>query len=89
MIITAYRLPKAIAPWLGQEKQWLPAPGQAKKWQRGSPLPSDVRYYDIPNDLRLRLPPPPNNYGYVQTGTDVLLIELGTRLVVDAIVDVL
>lgn len=76
-------------PGLAKKNNGCQPPGQAKKWQRGSPLPSDVRYYDIPNDLRLRLPPPPNNYGYVQTGTDVLLIELGTRLVVDAIVDVL
>lgn len=76
-------------PGLAKKNNGCQPPGQAKKWQRGSPLPSDVRYYDIPNDLRLRLPPPPNNYGYVQTGTDVLLIDLGTRLVVDAIVDIL
>lgn len=76
-------------PGLAKKNNGCQPPGQAKKWQRGSPLPSDVRYYDIPNELRLRLPPPPNNYGYVQLGTDVLLIELGTRLVVDAIVDIL
>ncbi|MCR2747933.1 RcnB family protein [Limnobacter parvus] len=76
-------------PGLAKKNNGCQPPGQAKKWQRGSPLPSDVRYYDIPNDLRLRLPSPPNNYGYVQTGTDVLLIDLGTRLVVDAIIDIL
>lgn len=76
-------------PGLAKKNNGCQPPGQAKKWQRGSALPVDVRYYDIPNDLRLRLPPPPSNYGYIQLGTDVLLIELGTRLVVDAIVDIL
>ena len=62
-------------------------PGQARKWARGRPLPHDLVVYDLPRDLRYRLPPPPAGHRYVQLGADVLMIAVGTSMVVDAIED--
>lgn len=76
-------------PGLAKKGNGCQPPGQAKNWQRGQPLGSDVRYYDIPNELRLRLPAPPSDHRYVQSGTDLLLIQVGTAIVVDAIVGIL
>lgn len=75
-------------PGLAKKGNGCQPPGQAKQWSKGRALGSDVRYYDIPNELRIRLPVPPLNHKYVQVGGDVLLIAIGTALVVDAIVDI-
>lgn len=72
-------------PGLAKKGNGCQPPGQAKKWKKGRALGSDVRYYDIPNELRIRLPAPPLNHKYVQLGTDLLLIAVGTAIVVDAI----
>jgi len=72
-------------PGLAKKGNGCQPPGQAKQWQKGLALGSDVRYYDIPNELRIRLPAPPLNHKYVQLGTDLLLIAVGTAIVVDAI----
>jgi Ni/Co efflux regulator RcnB len=76
-------------PGLAKKGNGCQPPGQAKKWSRGRPLPSDVRYYDIPNELRIRLPAPPLNHRYVQVAGDILLIAIGTSIVVDAMEDIL
>lgn len=76
-------------PGLAKKGNGCQPPGQAKKWARGRPLPSDVRYYDIPNELRIRLPAPPSNHRYVQVAGDILLIAVGTSIVVDAMEDIL
>ncbi len=72
-------------PGLAKKGNGCQPPGQAKQWQKGRALGSDVRYYDIPNELRIRLPAPPLNHKYVQLGADLLLIAVGTAIVVDAI----
>lgn len=72
-------------PGLAKKGNGCQPPGQAKQWQKGRALGSDVRYHDIPNELRIRLPVPPLDHKYVQQGTDLLLIGVGTAIVVDAI----
>ena len=42
----------------------------------------------VPQDLLLRLPPPPPQHRYVQVAGDVLLIAVGSSMVVDAIEDI-
>ncbi len=76
-------------PGLAKKGNGCLPPGQARKWQRGYALPQDIRYYPIPGDLRGRLPRPPAGYDYVRIGADVLMIAVGTRMVVDAIEDIL
>jgi Ni/Co efflux regulator RcnB len=62
-------------------------PGQARKWQRGHPLPAGVVYYDVPRSVVLTLGVPPSGYRYVRVASDILLLAVGTNLVVDAIED--
>lgn len=64
-------------------------PGQVKKWHRGQPLPKHVIYYDLPQELYVRLPPPPPHHRYVQVAGDILMIAIGSSMVVDAIDDIL
>ena len=78
---------KGCPPGLAKKGNGCMPPGQAKKWARGRPLPHDLVVYDLPRDLRYRLPPPPAGHRYVQIGADVLMIAIGTSMVVDAIED--
>ncbi|UUZ71679.1 DUF1236 domain-containing protein [Polaromonas sp. P1(28)-8] len=71
----------------GQEEQRLHAPGQAKKWAMGQPLPGDVVFYPVPQAVTVRLGVPPSGYKYVRVASDILLIAIGTSMVVDAIQD--
>ncbi len=75
-------------PGLAKKNNGCLPPGQAKKWAMGQPVPRDLRFYDLPKDLRSRLPPPPPEHRYVRIAGDILLIAVGTRMVVDAIEDI-
>ena len=79
---------KKCPPGLAKKGNGCMPPGQAKKWARGRPLSRDIVVYDLPNDLRYRLPPPPSGHRYVQLGADILMIAIGTSMVVDAIEDI-
>lgn len=72
-------------PGLAKKHNGCMPPGQAKKWQIGRPLPSDVVYYDLPSAILAQMGPPMPGYRYAQVGPDVLLISIGTRMVMDAI----
>lgn len=74
-------------PGLAKKNNGCMPPGQAKKWQRGRPLPGDVVIYDLPRDLVVRLGAPPAGHKYVRAAADILLIAVGTSMVVDAISD--
>jgi len=63
----------------------LHAPGQAKKWQVGRPLPRDVIYYEVPNSLVVQIGVPPSGHRYVRVAGDILMIAIGTGMIVDAI----
>ena len=75
-------------PGLAKKHNGCLPPGQAKKWSRGRPLPADLKYYDLPRDLLVRLPAPPANHRYVRVASDILLIAVGSSMVVDAIEDI-
>jgi Ni/Co efflux regulator RcnB len=62
-------------------------PGQARKWQRGHPLPAGLVYYEVPRSVVLTLGVPPSGYRYVRVASDILLLAVGTNMVVDAIED--
>ena len=79
---------KKCPPGLAKKGNGCMPPGQARKWAMGRPLPREVVVYDLPNDLRYRLPPPPSGHRYVQLGADVLMIAIGSSMVVDAIEDI-
>ena len=62
-------------------------PGQARRWVRYRPLPRDVIFYDLPQDVLVHLGPPPPHHRFVRVAQDILLITVGTGIVVDAIED--
>lgn len=76
-------------PGLAKKGNGCMPPGQAKKWRRGYALPADVRYYPLPHEILVRLPPPPPQHRYVQVAGDILMIAIGTSMVVDAVEDIL
>lgn len=76
-------------PGLAKKNKACQPPGQAKKWQKGQSLAKDIKYNELPKELRVRLPAPPPNHRYVQVAGDILMIATGTRMVIDAIEDIL
>ena len=78
---------KKCPPGLAKKNNGCMPPGQARKWGVGRPLPGDMRYYDLPRDLLMRLPPAPAGHRYVRVAADILLIAVGSSMVLDAIED--
>jgi Ni/Co efflux regulator RcnB len=74
-------------PGLAKKHNGCMPPGQAKKWQRGKPLPREVIFYDLPPQVSVQIGVPPQGYRYVRVATDILLIAIGTGMVIDAIDD--
>ncbi len=74
-------------PGLAKKNNGCMPPGQAKKWNKGRPLPRDVVFYEVPQQLVVRLGAPPSGHKYVRVASDILLIAIGTSMVVDAITD--
>ena len=73
-------------PGLAKKNNGCMPPGQAKKWNVGQRLPANVTYYSVPASLTAQFGPPPVGYRYVRVGSDILLISVGNRLIVDAII---
>ena len=78
--------PSALPP--GLAKQGKVPPGIARQIQRGQRLPDDVQMLPLPADLLGRLPSYPGARPVV-VGTDVVLVQEGTRLILDILKDVL
>jgi len=74
-------------PGLAKKHNGCVPPGQAKKWAMGQPLPRDVVIYGLPSTIIGQIGMPPAGYRYVRVANDILLISTGTRMVVDAILD--
>lgn len=74
-------------PGLAKKHNGCMPPGQARRWQIGRPLPRDLIFYDLPQQLVIQLGVPPHGYRYVRVASDILLIAIGTGLVLDAIRD--
>ncbi|MDF1791569.1 MAG: anti-virulence regulator CigR family protein [Thalassobaculaceae bacterium] len=59
-------------------------PGIAKNLARGKPLPPGIAKKAAPQDLSRQISIP-SGYALETVGTDVVLIELGTRIVADVL----
>ena len=81
-----YRVGKC-PPGLAKKNNGCMPPGQARKWSVGQPLPQDVVYYPVPPAIVVQLGVPPSGQRYVRVASDILLIAIGTRMVVDGIQD--
>lgn len=76
-------------PGLAKKGNGCMPPGQAKKWRVGQPLPRDVVYYPVPNEISVRIGLPPAGYKYVRVAADILMIAVGTGMVIDAVDDLM
>ena len=74
-------------PGLAKKHNGCLPPGQAKKWRLGHPLPHDVVYHDLPQELLDKLADTPEDYKLIRVGADILKIAIGTRLVLEALED--
>lgn len=72
-------------PGLAKKRNGCMPPGLARKWSMGRPLPRDVIFHDLPRALLEQFGAPPPRHRYVRVDSDILLIELGTGIVLDAI----
>lgn len=72
-------------PGLAKKNNGCMPPGQAKKYNVGRRLPSDVVYYPVPQSLVTRLGAPPAGHKYVRVAADILLLAIGTNMVIDAV----
>lgn len=75
-------------PGLAKKNNGCQPPGQAKKWSVGQPLPTDLKHYNLPRELLVKLPPAPSGHRYVRVASDILLIAVGTSMIMDAIEDI-
>lgn len=80
---------KACPPGLAKKNNGCLPPGQARKWAVGQPLAREVVFHPVPQELVVTLGVPPAGYRYVRVATDILLIAVGTRMVVDGIQDLI
>ena len=77
-------------PGLAKKNRLCMPPGQYKKrYVVGRPLPTSVAFTPLPPVLVTRLGPVPAGYEYAMVDGDVLKLAVGTRLVADAIEDIL
>ena len=74
-------------PGLAKKNNGCQPPGQAKKWQKGDRLPRDITYYDLPDALLNELGRTPEGQKIIRVGTAVLLINVASGLIIDAIDD--
>jgi Ni/Co efflux regulator RcnB len=78
---------KKCPPGLARKNNGCLPPGQAKKWQVGKPLPRDVVFHAVPGPLVAQLGQPPAGHRYVRVASDILLIAVGSRMVIDGLQD--
>ena len=72
-------------PGLAKKNNGCLPPGHAKRWSVGQPLAAGLTWYAVPQDLYARLTPPPVGHRYVYLDGGVLLLNLTSRIVVDAV----
>ncbi len=72
-------------PGLEKKNNGCNPPGQVKQWERGQPLPSNVNWHALSQELERQLGRAPAGYRYATVDNNVLLLELGTQVVVDVI----
>lgn len=62
-------------------------PGLQRQVKRRGKLPPGLQTHPLPRELQRRLPPVPENYVRVRVGTDIVLMNARTHVVVDLIKD--
>ena len=71
-------------PGLAKKNPPCIPPGQAKKYATGAILPRDA-FVPVPDDVVVRLTPPPPRGMYVRVDRNIYLIDQGTRKILDGV----
>lgn len=79
---------KGCPPGLAKKHNGCMPPGQARRWAVGSPVPRDVVVYSVPQPVLTMLPGAPVGYRYEQVGSDIVLMHVSDRLVVDVMLNI-
>ncbi len=74
---------KKCPPGLAKKQNGCLPPGIAKKYEIGNVLHDGV-WVPLPEELRLRLRPPPGHH-YVQIDRDIVLIAEASKKIIDAV----
>lgn len=87
-LINDYYAPryKKLPP--GQAKRGRLPPGHAWQVRRNQPVPEDARWRYLPVELEQRLTRLPPEYVRVVVGTDVAIMNVRSRVVVDVLEDI-
>jgi hypothetical protein len=73
-------------PGLAKKNNGCLPPGQAKKrYAVGHSLPPGIEVREIPEEILVRVGPPPTGYRYCIVDGDLVKLAVGTQLIVDAI----
>jgi len=72
----------------GQAKRDRLPPGHAWRARHNQPIHEDARWRYLPNELDQRLSRLPPEYARVIIGTDVVIMNVRTRVVVDMLEDI-
>lgn len=78
--------PRGLPP--GLAKQGKVPPGHAWRMRHHAPIPPDVAWRQLPYDLERRLARLPDGYVRVIVGTDIGIMNVRTRVVVDLLEDI-
>jgi len=81
-----YSKRKKMPPGLAKKRHLTP--GHQKHIKKHGRLPPGLEGRYLPNDLEDRLDRLPKDYVRIRIGTDILLMERSTRLILDVITDV-
>lgn len=60
-------------------------PPTSRRYIVGYPLPNEVVYYSVPYEVRSRMRPVPIGYEYIRVDNDVLLMNVASKQIIDAI----
>lgn len=57
----------------------------SRRYMIGYPLPNEVVYYSVPYEIRSHMRPVPVGYQYVRVDNDVLLMNMASKKIIDAV----
>lgn len=85
-----------IQEWYEERRRHLPPglakkgkvpPGHARQWARWDSLPPGIAYRPLPPELERRLSRLPDDHVRVVVGTDVMIMNVRTRVIFDILYD--
>ncbi len=86
-IISAYYSERQRTQTRGKKGRGGLPPGIARNLARGKPLPPGIAKAVLPQELRTQLPPAPDGYERIVIAGKVLLVEIATQMIHDALLE--